>query len=154
MADYTLPDEIRLRVLDSGFSRDMSSRFIISQPAAGPYFAQIVQDDAPVYFNVQWTLGRQHAFNFMLWLRNDNGAVLNGAQFNAQIWTEAGFANQACSFTPDGIPQLTSIRGMTYNYNARIMVRRLNLASGLAFLTTEIEQPILTEQGNNMTVEN
>ena len=153
MANYTLPDEIRLRVLDSGFNRDMSSRFITSQPSAGPYFAQIVQDDAPVYFSVQWTLHKQNAFNFMLWLRNDNGAVLNGAQFNAQIWTEAGFVNQVCSFTPDGIPQLTSIRGLTYSYNARIMVRRLNLASGLAFLATELSDPIITEQGNNITVE-
>lgn len=153
MAQYTMPNSIALKILDSGFSREMSSRFQISQPASGPYFVQILQDDAPVFFNVQWTLTRQQAFEFMLWLRNDTAAVLNGAQFNAQLWTESGFTNQVCSFTPDGLPQLSSIAGNTMSYAARIMVRRLNLTSGLPFLATELDQPILTESGDNITTE-
>jgi len=112
--------------LQSGYSRDESSRFQISQPSAGAYFSQIVSDDAPSFFNLRFVMPLAQAQVFRAWLRQDNFAILNGAQFEIDLPTEDGVITQVASFLPDGIPQHTGEAGKVLFYDARVMVRKLN----------------------------
>lgn len=124
MADYTFPAFLN-KPLQSTFSRVEGGRFSATDPASGAYIARIDTDDVACVFNVSFTFGRDEALAFRAWQRIDNYAVLNGAQFNIDIYVEGGFVTQVASFTPDGIPQQTSVNAEFYNYSATIIVQRM-----------------------------
>lgn len=125
MADYTYPTGLRLP-LQSNYSREESARFQASSPASGPYFTQIITDDAPVYVNLSWTFTASEALAFRAWLRQDNFAIMNGASFNMPVSIEGGLQVQTCYFTPDGVPQMTSETQTKKMYQAKVMVRKLD----------------------------
>ena len=112
--------------VEAGFSRQETPRFDTSQPASGAYFSEIVSDDAPMYFSVNFVLTREEALYFRAWLRQNNFEILNGAQFEIELSTEGGLTTQVASFTPSGIPQLSSESGRVVNYTGEIMVQRFN----------------------------
>ena len=114
------------RPLQASYTTDESARFQISQPGGGAYFSQIVSDDAPTYFNLRWAFPLAQAQVFRAWLRQDNFAILNGAQFEIDLPTEDGIITQTASFLPDGIPQRSGEQGHVLFYDARVMVRKLN----------------------------
>jgi len=126
MADYTFPTFPGTRPLQAEYSYEHSTRFMTSQPASGPYYSQILQDDAPTYFNLSFVMTLQYAQAFRAWCRQDNYAVLNGAQFNIGLPIEDGIVTQVASFTPDGIPQVTGEVNKLIYYSARVLVRKLN----------------------------
>ena len=112
--------------VEAGFSRQETPRFDTSQPASGAYFSEIVSDDAPMYFSVNFVLTREEALYFRAWLRQNNFEILNGAQFEIELSTEEGITTQVASFTPSGIPQLSSESGRIVNYTGEILVQRFN----------------------------
>lgn len=111
--------------IQASYSREETPRFAISQPASGPYFAQILTDDAPTYFNVQFIFKRQYAQAFRAWLRQNEFEILTGSQFEIDLSIEDGVVTQTASFTPDGIPQYTGETAQVVAYSGRIMVRQL-----------------------------
>ena len=122
---YTFPDYLNTPEQNT-FRREESARFIANQPAAGQYYAQIVSDDAPAYFNVSFLYDADSALAFRAWLRQDNFAIMNGAEFEIDIYVEGGYTTQTASFTPDGVPQLTGVTGGDFmRYSARILVRQM-----------------------------
>lgn len=112
--------------VEAGFSRQETPRFDTSQPASGAYYAEIVSDDAPMYFSVNFVLTREEALYFRAWLRQNNFEILTGAQFEIELSTEDGITTQIASFTPSGIPQLSSESGRIVNYTGEILVQRFN----------------------------
>lgn len=112
--------------VEAGFSRQETPRFDTSQPASGAYYAEIVSDDAPMYFSVNFVLTREEALYFRAWLRQNNFEILTGAQFEIELSTEDGLTTQIASFTPSGIPQLSSESGRIVNYTGEILVQRFN----------------------------
>lgn len=112
--------------VEPGFSRQETPRFDTSQPASGAYYAEIVSDDAPMYFSVNFVLTREEALYFRAWLRQNNFEILTGAQFEIELSTEDGITTQIASFTPSGIPQLSSESGRIVNYTGEILVQKFN----------------------------
>ena len=112
--------------VEAGFSRQETPRFDTSQPASGAYYAEIVSDDAPMYFSVNFVLTREEALYFRAWLRQNNFEILTGAKFEITLSTEDGLTTQVASFTPNGIPQLSSESGRIVNYTGEILVQRFN----------------------------
>jgi len=112
--------------VEAGFSRQETPRFDTSQPASGAYFSEIVSDDAPMYFSVNFVLTREEALYFRAWLRRNNFEILTGAQFEIELSTEEGITTQIASFTPSGIPQLSSESGRIVNYTGEILVQKFN----------------------------
>ena len=112
--------------VEAGFSRQETPRFDTSQPASGAYYAEIVSDDAPMYFSVNFVLTREEALYFRAWLRQNNFEILTGAQFEIELSTEDGLTTQIASFTPSGIPQLSSESGRIVNYTGEILVQKFN----------------------------
>ena len=121
----TFPPSLRGPV-EAGFSRRETERFITTQPASGAYFFEIVSDDAPMYFTLNFVFTREQALVFRAWLRQNNFEILTGAQFEIDLSTEGGITTQVAAFTPGGIPQLSSESGKIVNYTAEIMVQRFN----------------------------
>jgi hypothetical protein len=115
--------------IQASYSREETSRFGISQPASGPYFNQILSDDAPSYFNLSFVFKRSDAMAFAAWLRLNNREILTGAQFEIDLSIEDGVTTQIASFVPDGIPQYTGEVAQFITYSARIMVRKLSVPS-------------------------
>ena len=111
--------------VQANYSRNDGARFQASQPASGAYFAQIISDDVPSYFDVQFVFEREFAQAFRAWLRQNSFEILNGAQFTIQLAIEDGVSTQTGSFTPDGIPQYTGENANVITYLARIVVPRL-----------------------------
>lgn len=143
MADYTFPSYLVVR--ESRYSRSEGQRFIASQPSAGPYFVQIVSDDVPVYFDFEIVAKNQaDALAFRSWLISDNFAVLSGATFTMQLWTEYGLTVQTASFADGGTPQLVSTIGNIFIYSCRIS---LNREVGGSPLLTESSKTIETQSG-------
>lgn len=122
---YSYPSYLR-GPLEASLSTDETARFQSSEPASGPYFAQIISDDSPTYYNLTFVFEYQYHLAFRAWLRQDNFAIMSGAQFEMILSTEDGEVMQVCSFTPDGIPQRTKFEGNNIYYQARIIVRKLN----------------------------
>ena len=153
MADYTFPDYIVIK--EDGFSREEGSRFATSQPAAGPYFAQLITDDVPMYFNLD-LLAKTHAdaLNFRQWLTQNNYDILSGAQFNIRLWTEYGYTTQVASFMPEATPQLTKTIRNLFFYSARIVVQSMSrggeaiLAETTEIIETEAGPIVVTEGGS------
>ena len=112
--------------VEAGFSRQETPRFDTSQPASGAYFSEIVSDDAPMYFSVNFVLTREEALYFRAWLRQNNFEILTGAQFEIELSTEDGLTTQIASFTPSGIPQLSSESGRIVYYTGEILVQKFN----------------------------
>jgi hypothetical protein len=112
--------------VEAGFSRQETPRFDTSQPASGAYFTEIVSDDAPMYFSVNFVFTREEALYFRAWLRQNSFEILTGAQFEITLSTEDGLTTQIASFTPSGIPQLSSESGKIVNYTGEILVQRFN----------------------------
>lgn len=125
MADYTFPPALN-RILQQGFSRQEQSRFSSTQPASGAYFSRLDSDDAAVVYNVSFQFSQDEALAFRAWLRLDNFAVLNGAEFNIDIYGEGGTSTQVASFTPDGVPQVTGSNAEHLIYSCRMIVQRMN----------------------------
>lgn len=125
---YIFPTFLR-GPLTASLSSVQEAGFIASQPAAGPYFRQIITDDNPVYFNLRFAFEGQKNWAFDAWLRQNNNDIRHGAQFEINIPIEDGLVTQTASFTPDGIPQRTSYEANIIFYQARIMVPRLNIPS-------------------------
>jgi hypothetical protein len=123
MPSYTFPAELN-KPTQAAFSREESPRFDTSQPASGPYYVRIMQDDSPVFFNVSFLFDQDDALAFRAFVRQDNFALLNGAEFNINIPLESGTVAQVASFTPDGAPQLDGLRVINAPYTCRIMVLR------------------------------
>lgn len=111
--------------VQANYSRNDGARFQASQPASGAYFAQIISDDVPSYFDVQFVFERQFAQAFRAWLRQNSFEILTGAQFEIDLSIEDGLSTQVGSFTPDGIPQCTGENANVITYSARIVVPRL-----------------------------
>ena len=111
--------------VQANYSRNDGARFQASQPASGAYFAQIISDDVPSYFDVQFVFKREFAQAFRAWLRLNSFEILTGAQFEIELSTEDGLSTQVGSFTPDGIPQYTGENASVITYSARIVVPRL-----------------------------
>lgn len=111
--------------LQAGYSRSQGASFITSQPAAGPYFAQIETEDVPAFFSVSFIFNRVHAQAFAAWLRLNNNEIKNGAQFEIALSIEDGVVTQVASFTRDGVPQYSGENAKTVTYTAEIMVRKL-----------------------------
>lgn len=111
--------------LQSAYTSDESSRFITSQPSAGPYFYQIVSDDAPTVFNLRWAIPLNQAQVFRSWLNQNNFDILNGAQFEIDLPTENGIVTQVASFVPGEIPQRAGESGKVLFYSAQILVRKV-----------------------------
>lgn len=128
-AAYTLPAILNAQIQQNGYGKRADARFITSQPAAGSYYAQIRSEDVPTYFDLTLQLDANDALVFDVFLRSDNYAVLNGAQFNITLLTEDGMTEQVASFPPDAIPQLVGVNAFTYTYSMRVMVPRLNKPS-------------------------
>jgi hypothetical protein len=112
--------------VEAGYSRDETPRFGTSQPASGAYYSEIVSDDAPMFFSVNFVLTRDEAAGFRAWLRLNNYEILTGGQFKILLSTEDGITEQVASFTPNGIPQLSSESGRVVNYSGEILVQRFN----------------------------
>lgn len=112
--------------LQASYSREETITFAASQPASGPYYVQILTDDAPAYFQCEWVFTADAALAFRSFLRQDNGAVFNGAEFDLELPIEGGNAMQTAVFTPDGVPQLIGKERDLLRFSGRIMVRKLN----------------------------
>lgn len=121
----TFPPSLRGPV-EAGYSRRETERFTTSQPASGAYYYEIVSDDAPMYFTLNFVFTRAEAMVFRAWLRQNNFEILTGAQFEIDLSTEDGITTQIAAFTPSGIPQLSSESGRIVSYNAEIMVQKFN----------------------------
>ena len=79
-----------------------------------------------MYFSVNFVLTREEALYFRAWLRRNNFEILTGAQFEIELSTEEGITTQIASFTPSGIPQLSSESGRIVNYTGEILVQKFN----------------------------
>lgn len=112
--------------VEAGYSRRETERFTASQPASGAYYYEIVSDDAPMYFTVNFLFERYQAQAFRAWLRQNNFELLTGGQFEIQLSTEDGITTQIAAFTPTGIPQMTGESGRIISYSGEIMVQRFN----------------------------
>ena len=121
----TFPTEINNMILQNGYTRDETSRFISSEPASGTPFVQIESDDAVFIFNASVRLDQSQAFAFRSWMNAGNAAVMVGAEFDIVLWGESGFSTYKARFTDNGIPQLTGVNALTFNYSFQIMVRML-----------------------------
>jgi hypothetical protein len=148
MAAYDFPAVAS--ILESDYSRQEGSRFTSSAPAAGPYYTQIISDDVPTFYPLTIVLKSvADAEAFRDWLNADDYAVLTGALFNVDLWSEFGLLSQEAAFTPDGIPQLTSTVRNIYYYSARIVVSR---PSGLSYLITTEDGEFLTTESGDLLV--
>lgn len=124
----TFPIFLR-KPLQAGYSINQPAGYLASQPASGAYFAQIVTEDRPAYFNVQFLFTRGEAMAFQAWLRLNDFEIQNGAQFEIDLSTDDGITTQVGSFTPTGYPQRASESGRTVSYTAEIVVPRMNIPS-------------------------
>lgn len=152
MAAYDFPAVAS--ILESGYAREEGARFTASAPAAGPYYTQIISDDVAAFHPLTIVIKSvADATAFREWLNADNCAVLTGALFNIDLWSELGLLSQEAAFTPDGIPQLTSTVRNIFYYSARIVVNRplgpsvLITAEDGDFLSTEAGDNLATERG-------
>ena len=71
--------------VQANYSRNDGARFQASQPASGAYFSQIISDDVPSYFDVQFVFERDFASAFRAWLRQNSFEILTGAQFTIPL---------------------------------------------------------------------
>lgn len=122
MADYTYPATLP-KPLQNGFSRTEGAYYDSVQPASGTPFITIRSDDSPMSFSVQFEFSPAEMEEFNDWLKADDYAVLTGEPFNIGLLTDGGLVVQEAIFAPDGVPQLTSVRGEHYTVNAVIIAR-------------------------------
>lgn len=120
------PSVLNDQITQQGYNREDGARFMVSEPASGPHYAQLLTDDVPSRFKLQLILNGQHAALFRAWQRSNNYSVLHGEQFIINLRTEDGMLPQVACFLPNGIPQLDQIVGNTFTYRMEVLVRRLN----------------------------
>lgn len=122
---YVFPKALNQRILQDGYARQEDNQFQASQPASGPYFSQILADDAAAYFNIGLSLNPSEAAGLRAWLRQNAADIKLGAQFEIDLFVEGGIATQTASFTADGIPQINGTVANELLMSARIVVPRL-----------------------------
>lgn len=120
------PSLLNEEITQQGYSREDGARFLVSEPASGPHYAQLLTDDVPSIFSLQMVINSQHAMLFRAWQRSNNYAVLHGEQFLINLRTEDGMLPQVASFVPNGIPQVQNISGDMITYSMEVLVRKLN----------------------------
>lgn len=123
------PSVLNDQITQQGYNREDGARFMVSEPASGPHYAQLLTDDVPSRFKLQMVLNAHHSRFFRAWQSNNNFAVLHGEQFLINLRTEDGMLQQVASFLPNGIPQVQNISGDMITYSMEVLVRRLNESS-------------------------
>ena len=124
------PDGLR-GCITTAKSRSQTVGFRDAAVSSGPAYVELVTNDAPTTWSVQFKFNRGEARGFSAWLS------LNSIRFespwisNFPIKIEEGLAEHKVRFLSDGYPQLTSENGKVFTYSATIIAREIKSEDNL-----------------------
>ena len=131
MATETFPSQYLRGPLIANLNRQIGEGFDQSDPASGPPYNRRTSFDNPVVYNLRFSFESPYKELFFTWVRDKLDGGLK--PFNIDILTEFGKRTQEAWFTQGGTPQLESVQGDIFTYNAQIRLRELDLTADYTY---------------------
>lgn len=121
MAAIPYPSVLPLPHVDTYSLQEMVG--FIQSPTAAKLKTQRITFDTPTVINLQFRMGGGRKRLFFQWCYDKLDYCKR--PFTMPLTVDGAVITQTCRFLPNGIPQLGSVQGGVYIYNAQVEVRSI-----------------------------
>ena len=109
------------RPLRASKSRTQVPAFTLREPRRGYAYPQATGTDTPVFWDLEWLMGKDDAAAFLRWFTDDIARGVD--EFTMPIRTEFGAQTYTLQFLPDGLLDCTEPASELFRYRATVMAR-------------------------------